>query len=800
MDFSQNKLTKAEWESIEVRLPENELEILKLVYDGYDNVTISYNKNNSLYETLKLGTADVDTMHCHLYEVYFQQSINELSKKYKLEYKTPKLSKKKAIKKIDKMRIENMDSRLTDIRSTLYEYVILTLTNDLCKQIKRNKIAEYYKTYYTLRQLSVKQIINANVYVIEFVKFVLDTYSSKTNDLSYYLYHAYDIIEQNTTLHAYENMQLYEHQRELFSCTKVDEPKIVLYQAPTGTGKTISPIGLSKQRKVIFVCAAKHVGLQLAKACVNMEIPLAIAFGCKDPGDIRLHYNAAKEIVKNFKTGGIFRVDNTVGDKVQIIVTDVQSYIPAMNYMTAFNKPQDIITYWDEPTISLDYETHEFHSILQTNWKDNIIPNMVLSSATLPSMEEIQCVIQNFKAKFDGCNVFNIVSHDCKKTIPILDSDNNICLPHLLYTEKKALQGCVKHCKSYKTLMRHFDIEEIGKFIEYVVTKNLITKDRYTINEYFDSLFDITLISIKQYYLDVLKHVAKDWETHGGVYKALQRPREASTIKLTTSDAHTLTHGPSIYITNQVDLIAKYCLKLAQIPTEEMDTIMKHLEYNDTVMSKIHSVEKDLKEFTDRVTGSSCDKDEKDTLSKSNAGVIQDFNRTIYGLKSKLKPIHLPYKYVPNTIEHLKRFDKSHVTNAFTSSIDDVTMEKILMTSVSTIWKMLLMLGIGIFKEFDDIEYLEIMKKLANDQKLFMIIASSDYIYGTNYQFCHEYIGKDIIGSMTQEKAIQAFGRVGRQSTQQNYSIRLRDNALIDKIFNEDKNKMEVKTMNRLFA
>ena len=33
MDFTQQKLTKAEWEAIEVRLPEKELEILKLVYD-----------------------------------------------------------------------------------------------------------------------------------------------------------------------------------------------------------------------------------------------------------------------------------------------------------------------------------------------------------------------------------------------------------------------------------------------------------------------------------------------------------------------------------------------------------------------------------------------------------------------------------------------------------------------------------------------------------------------------------------------------------------------------------------------
>lgn len=800
MDFTQNKLTKAEWESIEVRLPQHELEILKLVYDGYDNVTLSYNKNVSLFETLKLGTADIDTMHNHLYEVYFEKVLNELSKKYKLQYKSPKLSKKKSIKKIDKMRIENMNSRLDDIRDTLYEYVLIRLTTQLCKDIKRKNMSKYYKTFYTLRQLCVKPITHANIHVINFVTFVLDTYSSKTNDLSYYVYNAHDIIEQNGTLHTYENIQLYEHQRELFSCVKHDSAKIVLYQAPTGTGKTISPIGLSKQRKVIFVCAAKHVGLQLAKACVNMEIPLAIAFGCKDPGDIRLHYNAAKEIVKNFKTGGIFRVDNSVGDKVQIIVTDVQSYIPAMNYMTAFNDAKDIITYWDEPTISLDYETHEFHSILETNWKDNIIPNMVLSSATLPSMDEIHCVIQNFKTKFDNCNVFNIVSHDCKKTIPILDSENNICLPHLLYTEKKALQKCVNHCKSYKTLMRHFDIQEICAFIKYVVEHDLITKDRYTINEYFDSLFDITLVSVKQYYLDVLKHIAATWESHVREYKTHRKPRESSTIKLTTSDAHTLTHGPSIYITNKVDLIAKYCLKLAQIPDEEMNIIMKHLEHNDSIMDKVRLVEKDLKEFTDRVSGSSCDKDEKESLSSSNARVIQDFNHTIYGLKNKLKSIHLPYKYVPNTVEHLKRFDKSHVTDASTCSIDDPIMEKILMTSVSTIWKMLLMLGIGIFKEFDDIEYLEIMKKLANDQKLFMIIASSDYIYGTNYQFCHEYIGKDIIETMTQEKAIQAFGRVGRQSTQQNYSIRLRSNDLIDKVFMEDKNKMEVKTMNRLFA
>ena len=59
--------------------------------------------------------------------------------------------------------------------------------------------------------------------------------------------------------------------------------KIVLYQAPTGTGKTLTPIGLCKGYKVIFVCAAKHIGLQLAKSCISKEIAMLW------PLDVRRH-------------------------------------------------------------------------------------------------------------------------------------------------------------------------------------------------------------------------------------------------------------------------------------------------------------------------------------------------------------------------------------------------------------------------------------------------------------------------------------------------------------------------------
>jgi hypothetical protein len=97
------------------------------------------------------------------------------------------------------------------------------------------------------------------------------------------------------------------------------------------------------------------------------------------------------------------------------------------------------------------------------------------------------------------------------------------------------------------------------------------------------------------------------------------------------------------------------------------------------------------------------------------------------------------------------------------------------------------------------IGYVEIMKELAEQQKLSLILATDDYIYGTNYQFCHGYLGKDL-AHLTQEKIIQALGRVGRNKQNKDYSMRMRDNTFINKIFTPLDVKKEASTMNKLFT
>ena len=199
------------------------------------------------------------------------------------------------------------------------------------------------------------------------------------------------MIEHNPYLLRYADEELYDHQRRIFTQFKRanKKPQLVLYIAPTGTGKTCTPIGLAEGYKVIFVCAARHVGLALAKSAISSGRKVAFAFGCSSADDIRLHYAAAVDYTRDRRSGSIRKVDNSQGQKVEIIISDIKSYIASMHYMCAFNEKENIITYWDEPTITLDYDSHPFHEFIKKNWEENLIPNMVLSSATLPQEEEL---------------------------------------------------------------------------------------------------------------------------------------------------------------------------------------------------------------------------------------------------------------------------------------------------------------------------------------------------------------------------------------------------------------------------
>lgn len=854
MDITkQTKLSKAEWGSVEIPVPNDEKRILELIVSGFNDVNVRHNDNKSLISYAKIEKTD--NIESFFYTKFFKPVVTDIVKQIKNRLKpdNPILTfnikdvDAKKLKSADAIRVENMNTHIENNRGGIIEFTFLDFTKQMLLGFY-NKAGPHAFHLYSLIQLRNITVPNMNKHVLSFIDICVQTINRETT-LSSILKNAYDFIEKNPNLYKYGDITLYDHQKRLFNVfnkphgrTQEQKSNLVLYIAPTGTGKTLSPIGLVSNYRVIFVCAARHVGMALAKSAISAQKCVAFAFGCESASDIRLHYYSAAVYKINAKSGGIGKVDNSVGTKVEIMICDAMSYLVAMYYMMSFNDRSKIITYWDEPTIGMDYAEHPLHDIIHRNWSENKIPNMVLSSATLPTEEQLMPMIMDFRSKFDNVHLTTIQSFEFNKSISVLNKSGYSVCPHNMFEDWNKLQECVSYCMDNKTLLRYFDLKEVVKFIDYMVETRGLVSEEYKPESYFGgSIANIKMNSIKTYYLDLLTRIKEDaWPNiykyvsstaqrkfcqneikkttslsgpkivgGGGaltrmnsvaaepsyVDKAKSMSQASGGILLTTADAHTLTDGPTIYLTENIKTIGNFYIQQSSIPKAVFDDIFAKLTDNNVILDRIAKLEATLQDEL----GELASKEKKmsgDQLTSPNARKLDE---EINDLRSAIKVLTLEPLYVPNTVQHQGIWANPAVPNAFVPSINPETVKRIMELELDDRFKILLLLGIGSFETQENSAYTEIVKELAYQKRLFMIIASSDYIYGTNYQFCHEIIGKDLT-LMSQQKTIQALGRVGRNNVQQDYTARFRDDAVIENLFRRPVDNIEATMMCKLLV
>jgi arsenate reductase-like glutaredoxin family protein len=122
MDLNQIKLSKSEWESIEVPVSTSEQQVLKLIMNGYHNVNIRTNMHHSMFSYLKIEYNE--DMEDYLYNKYFSETINEIVKKYSIDFIHIQVNSNPLVKKIDIIRVQqNTESSLKKIG--IYEYVLI---------------------------------------------------------------------------------------------------------------------------------------------------------------------------------------------------------------------------------------------------------------------------------------------------------------------------------------------------------------------------------------------------------------------------------------------------------------------------------------------------------------------------------------------------------------------------------------------------------------------------------------------------------------------------------------------------
>jgi hypothetical protein len=822
MDFlNQNKLSKSEWETLEVPVPESEHKILMLIRNGYADTSVvtNYTKNMMYFSKLQCTIE----MHYYIYTKYFQSSIDGLISKHSVispNFKVSSVPVKK-LKSADAIRIQNINQSIEQNQDSIFEFSCLNMCKEILKKMEKYK--DYSLELYTLIQWKSATIQHTNPFVLEFVDCIISLGKNKIS-VKTVIANSSTIIEKNGDLHKYQDLSLFAHQKEIYTLCRIGRhmPKLLLYTAPTGTGKTLTPLGLSEGYKIVFVCVARHIGLALAKSAISIGKKIAFAFGCETASDIRLHYFSAVDYEKNKRSGGIGKVDNSNGNAVEIMICDVQSYLIAMYYMQSFNDPQNLLLYWDEPTMTLDHETHPLHTTIHELWEKNTIPNVVLSCATLPNEIDIQDCIQDFRQQFMGAVILTITSYDCKKSIPMINTDGYCFMPHIHCESIDQLHEYASFCEQNKTLLRYFDLQEIVDFID-AVHLTLEPSNNYHMDVYFETITDITMNSLKLYYLRLISmidesqwlHIKRTTQQKPKFNKIVESSSSSATLSgvlLTTKDSYTLTDGPTIYLADNLLNLAKFYIKTSEIPEIMLKQLWENIHSNEKLFESLQILEDKLAEklkvkdnaaLTEAATSTGKSQTHKKTTNekdgKDEATIILKEN--MEQLKKQIVHLSLNPEYIPNRPEHQYKWTRSTETrkNAFTQSVGESTVKEIMELEIPTHYKLLVLMGIGVLIKQDNKKYEEIVKRLAQEQKLFLILASSDFIYGTNYQFCHGFIGKDL-ADMTSHKILQAMGRIGRNSSHQDYSVRFRNDDMIHRLFQTPVINREAINMNNLLT
>ena len=80
MNLNQNKLSKYEWDCLEIPCSPEEKLIFNMIIDGFDNVNLIYNNSNTIQNFLKLNNKNLDE---HIFSLIIESKLNELYKNYK---------------------------------------------------------------------------------------------------------------------------------------------------------------------------------------------------------------------------------------------------------------------------------------------------------------------------------------------------------------------------------------------------------------------------------------------------------------------------------------------------------------------------------------------------------------------------------------------------------------------------------------------------------------------------------------------------------------------------------------------
>ena len=552
-----SKFEGDDWDQIEVRLSEFEIDVLKCLVTGIDSVPATH---PVIGETLYLSIRDKFKKEPYklvkkLSEVDENSEDNNSSDKD--DKKKKKKEKKVVIKKADLIRQQNavnsinknvdlvLDSfnenkmiynfglytnKVIELRGITFAYMAWFILNSKCSNdyLKKSKIPEVYEI-----MCSMQRFINtcSNYSGQSLVNSAITEKVSQTliSDVNYWLNKLkakypfdgitiYNVAPKLLIHSQYDDaipnrsIKMRPNQRQLMnSVSEHPEGFLLFYNAAIASGKTtLASVGiashLERLRKsgkmrsnmqLIFCCNLSSVRRQVARNCWNAGIKFAIGSYVKATDSYKLtnHWGTKDD------------------DRVVIIASpDVTALLLAEDEkkiredMEKPDKERRFYTgkYWlflDEPTVGADIIGSKY---LESNMKVlYYMPKWsVLSSATMPVPEKISDIISYHRSRYPEVFVDTQITKEISIGCDAKTFQNDMVVPHIGCKTKEQLHNCIDKINEVPFLGRLYT-HRVAEQLWKDMNDNKIN-DVPDIKEYFSNVDNLSADKVRKICIEML--------------------------------------------------------------------------------------------------------------------------------------------------------------------------------------------------------------------------------------------------------------------------------------------------------
>ncbi len=513
--------------------------------------------------------------------------------------------------------------------------------------------------------------------------------------------------------------------------------------------RTMNKIKKKSKLQVLFVCCMKPVRLQVGRIAYNMNIPFGVATTFEE--------NTVR-VINNF---------NCDKDESRIlIIADPNSAICLLK------KSQNYILFLDEPTVAADQQNHPI-----TNAFAKIMllapEKTVLSSATLPSNNELIDIINYFEKKHLFAKIVNIRSKNSLIGCKMSTFDGIIIMPHNNCKSKDELLFIINKIKTNSFIGRLYTAPNIYKLRQKMLEANIKVID---IESYFsDDINKLCQTHVQKIAIKLLETLANNTnELIEKICKSNQTSLSDSKLnikKLFTTDAGTFI-GHTLVATNDPIKLALEASKELLEGCELASKII--MRYKDNMSTYMKQYEKELNK-SKKMSRSGMDKKSK-KMSRS------DMEKSIsqQRMEETIKPRICFLKHLRvNTVYHINKYHNNNKRQIDMSLVPLLLpLDNYVLDLNIPDWIMLLLFaGVGIYDPKNlNKHYTDLVLNMISNKQLSFMFASDEICYGANYPFNNVIIFDDIVLTHSIFTIFQLAGRAGRPGESDRSNVYLDEN------------------------